>query len=364
MPTAKRPHIIIFNPDQNEDRIDSTLGFVHSYRCFEFGITCDVNDRTVMGPRGGCTPRSDDQALLHKIDRYTSYIEATKDPMMTVIAAIAGPVPEQIVVQMDSQNRPEIKPSCVDSTNEGATPGVRLKAFVEHFNSLDSMNEWAYTSVCNADFSSALQGIGNKIADIMAEKCPVQPFAGCRNGPAGTECSPCLPSCTIYDIENRGRENEQTMEVVWCGHVCENGLCTQADMQPCDYDANGKCNCPSGLSPTWFGADKQEYCAPLHFPGAPEVERDTALLTLVPRQDPTCQGEGCTGRSSACWYMSANTTCEHSAGFRIVRGEDPPPRTFADGRCAIISATEQLCSDGKDNDEDCLIDEDDPDCVD
>jgi hypothetical protein len=357
--SASRPDII-FNPDPNENRIDSTLGYLHSFRCFEFGITCDVNDRQVMGPRNNCEPREDDQALLYGISRYTAYIEAIKDPMMTVVAAIAGPVQDQVVVQMDAQNRPEIKPTCVDSTGEGADPGVRLKAFVEHFNGADAMGSWAYTSVCQSNFSDALEGIGNKIADIMAEKCPVQPFAGCREGPAGTSCSPCLPSCTIFDVENRNRPEQQRMIVHWCGHVCQNGLCTQADMQPCEYDGNGKCTCSGGLSPTLF--NDEEYCAPLLYPEPPEQERDPQLLTLIPREEPACSGDDCVGVTSACWYMSANTTCEHNAGFRIVRGEDPPPRTFADGRCAIIPIHEQLCSDGKDNDEDCLVDEDDPDC--
>jgi hypothetical protein len=358
--SASKPEII-FNPEQSD--IDSTLGYLNSFRCFEFGVNCDVNDRKVMGPRNDCTPRDDDQALLHKISRYTAYLESIKDPMMTVVAAIAGPVPEQIVVQMDAQNRPEVKPSCVDATGQGATPGVRIQAFVEHFNGADAMGTWAYTSVCQSNFSDALQGIGEKIADIMAEKCPVQPFAGCREGPPGTECAPCLPDCTVFDIENRGREDEIRMRVNWCGHVCENGLCTQADMSPCEYDANGRCTCSGGLSPTLFG--EEEYCAPLYYPDTPEVERDPNLLSLIPRQEPSCAGPDCpeTGVTSACWYMSANTTCEHGAGFRIVRGEDPAPRTFADGRCAIIPITEELCSDGRDNDEDCLIDEEDPDCV-
>lgn len=358
--SASHPDVI-FNPQEAD--INSPLGFVHSFRCFEFGVTCDINDRTVMGPRTGCVPRNDDQAYLHKIDRYTSFIESIKDPMMTIIAAITGPVPEQIIVQMDNQNRPELQKSCTDpvTPNQGADPAVRLKAFIEHFNAPDQMSEWAFTSVCASDFSSALRGIAQVIVEGMSEKCPVQPFAGCRDGPPGTACSPCLPKCTIYDIENRNRPDEQKMEVVWCGRVCQNGLCTQADMEECNFDDQGFCNCPAGLGPTVFGPERDQYCAPLLYPdGSPEVKIDSRLLTAVPRQEPSTEGD--IGRSSACWYMSANTSCEYGAGFRIARGDEPPPRTFADGRCSLIPIKEQLCNDGVDNDEDCLIDENDPDC--
>jgi hypothetical protein len=363
--SASQPDII-FNPSENENRIDSTLGYRLSFRCFEFGVTCDVNDREATGPRNDCVPREDDQALLYSISRYTAYLESLKDPMMTVVAAIAGPVPQQIAVVRDEEQRPEVDYSCKDPSDptEGAKPAIRIQSFVQHFNGAEAMDQWAFTSVCQSNFSDALQGIGNKIADIMAEKCPVQPFAGCRNGPAGTSCSPCLPDCTIFDVENRNREDQKRMKVHWCGRVCVNGLCTQADMQPCETDENGKCLCTGDLAPTLF--EGETYCAPLLYLEPPSAERDTRLLDLIPRQEPSCTGSDCTdiGVTSACWYMSDETTCQHGAGFRIIRGEDPPPRTFADGRCAIVPLEEHLCTDGKDNDDDCLVDEDDPDCQD
>ena len=353
----------LFDPNTSNDRIDSELGYIHSYRCFEFGVTCDTNDRTITGPRQGCVPRNDENALLHDIGHFTGFLEALKSPVMPIVAAITGPVPDQIMVQRDDKNRPELKYSCLDPADpdQGADPAVRIKAFVDHFNLKPDMDEWAFTSVCSEDFSSALEGIARKIVDEMSEKCPAQPFEGCRDGPPGTECSPCLPRCTIYDIERRNSLEEQKMEVVWCGRVCKDGLCTQADMVECDLNENGNCLCPEGLAPTTFGPDREVYCAPLlYHDSPPDVRRDDRLLSVIPRQE--CNTEGCIGRSSACWYMSANTPCEFGAGLRIVRGEDPPPNTFADGRCNLIPTTETLCNDGVDNDQDCLTDHEDPDC--
>ncbi len=357
----------LFNPDPNLDNINSALGYLTSFRCFEFGITCDVNDRTVVGPRHNCVPREDAQALLYPVSRYTSFLEALKDPLLMVIAAIAGPVPDVINVTTDN-GRPALDFSCHDpqNPNEGAVPGVRIRSVVGYFNAEDDMNQWAYTSVCSTDFSSALAGIGNKLADAMSEKCMLQPFAGCTAGPGGTQCAPCLPTCTVYDVEQRNTDQQKVLMIPWCGNVCQNGMCTPNDLQACEYDQNGKCTCPSGLYPTKLG--ENEGCAPLFYANAdPELDRDPTLAQAVPRQEPTCVGQDCPagteGQASACWYMSSDTTCEFGAGFKIVRAEDPPPRTFAQASCALVPAHEALCNDGKDNDEDCLVDTADPDCA-
>ncbi len=360
---------VLYNPDRSQDNINSQLGYLHSFRCFEFGIKCNQDGRT-PGSRTQCThERSDPSMMLHPIHRYTSFIESIKDPMMLIVGAIAAPVPETIIVEMQSCGRgeescPALKPSCFPTGSQhGADPAVRVNAFVDYFNTKDSMETWAYSSVCSSDFSSPLKGIGHILVDRMTEKCPVQPFAGCPQGPPGTFCSPCLPRCTIFDIERRNSDEEQRMEVVSCNRVCRNGLCTQDDMNECNFDEHGFCHCPDGQGPTTFGPERNIYCAPLLYPdGPPDLRRDIRLREAVPRQEPPCREETCIGRSSACWYLSAETNCPYAAGFRVVRAEDPPPQTFADGRCSLVPPTELLCNDGIDNDEDCYTDEEDPDC--
>jgi hypothetical protein len=156
--SASRPDIL-FNPDPNENRIDSTLGFLHSFRCFEFGVTCDVDDRQIMGPRNDCRPREDAQALLYPISRYVAFLTALQNPGRTVVAALAGPVGEQVIVQKDNQQRPEIKPSCVDAANEGAKPAVRIKALVSYFGTTEALEQWAYRSVCAFTYQDPLKGL-------------------------------------------------------------------------------------------------------------------------------------------------------------------------------------------------------------
>jgi hypothetical protein len=167
--SASRPDII-FDPDPNSNSIDSVLGFLHSFRCFEFGVTCDINDRNQMGVRQDCVPRDDDQAFLHSIDRYGQFINTLRDPGRVVVAAIAGPVPMEITVQMDDQNRPEVAPSCVDSTATGAIPGIRIEAFASLFNSPAALGGWAYASVCANSFESTMQALGLEIADRLGQQ--------------------------------------------------------------------------------------------------------------------------------------------------------------------------------------------------
>jgi hypothetical protein len=360
---------ILFNPDPNEDRIDSTLGPLNSFRCFEFGVTCDENARALPGPRNNCVPREDDGALLHSISRYTAYLEALKVPRKIVVAAIAGPVEDAVVVQKDAHDRPQLKSTCVGPSGHGATPGVRLRAFVDHFNNGAATQAWAYSSVCDGKFDDALTGIGDKLVSALSEKCPAQPFAGCSRGPAGTSCRACLPQCTVYDemVRTTGENTSETVrfQIPWCSTICRHGPCKEGDMQACAFDPNGKCTCPQGLRPTLF--EGKRYCAPLLYLNPPDTERDPRLLSLLPQLEPAAHDNDpttpLTGRASACWYLTENTQCPHFAGFRIIRGQDPAPQTHTQANCAVIPPSEHLCHDHLDNDEDCWVDSDDPDCI-
>jgi hypothetical protein len=281
-------------------------------------------------------------------------------------AVIGGPFDGTVEVGLDSQDRQEVTPTCTDSSGQGATPGIRLKAFTAHFNPPADLNGWAYTSVCNEDYTPALEGIGRKIAAAVSEQCPVQPFAGCPRGPDGTICAPCLPQCEVFDVVEPGRPGQHRLRVPWCGEVCGAGLCTEEKVRECGRDPNGRCVCPNRFYPTFlFG---REGCAPLRYPDAmPESDRDPSLAQLVPRLEPSCMGldcsEGTEGRASACWYLTRVTGCAFGAGLRIARAADPPSLTFTEFRCEFVPDTEQLCHDGDDNDHDCLTDSDDPDCT-
>ncbi len=331
--SASRPDDL-FDPDPDLDNMDSHIGPLTSFRCFEFGIDCNVNDRSI-GERIDCTHQRDDEnMMLHPVERYTSFLETIKDPAMTIVASIAGPVPEVIHVMNDSLNRPKVALSCYSNvTHDYAFPAVRLKAMTHHFNSLQAMDDWAFHSACDHDYSSPYYGIARRF--LESGDCLYEPIAGCENGAESTICSPCLPDCGFWDVEKSGGENiEKRLEVHWCGHVCVNGLCSEQDSEECMFDEHGYCHCSEGFGPTVFGHDRQPYCAPLlYVDGVPGINRDPGLLELIPRMEPPCEEEGCFGRASGCWYVSDDTKCDIGSTIRVVRGEDPTVFTVLDGYC-------------------------------
>ena len=133
-------------------------------------------------------------------------------------------------------------------------------------------------------------------------------------------------------------------------------------MEPCLFDTNGKCFFYYVFRPTLYGG--QPFCAPLLYQEPPNQQYDSRLLDLIDRVEPPCDGPECLGQASACYYLTDDTDCEHGVVMRIVFGTEPPERTFAIGSCEMVSTwTEQSCDDGMDNDEDCLIDTEDPDCT-
>lgn len=163
--SASEPDVI-FDPDPAQNSIDSTLGYLHSFRCFEFGVTCDINDRTQIGPRNDCEPREDSNALLHFVSRYVDFIGYLKDPGRTVVMSLAGPV-DEVAVTTDPQDRPMLDYSCTDTYGEGAVPGIRLAAFASHFNGPSDMDDWAYSEVCVSSFLSPFESLGLEIKDRL-----------------------------------------------------------------------------------------------------------------------------------------------------------------------------------------------------
>jgi hypothetical protein len=152
--------------DNTQTAIDTPLGPLTSYRCFEFGITCDVNDRTTLGERTGCVPRDDAGALLHPIRRYVDLLGSLRDPGRIVVAAIAGPPDgNSVTVGLDEYEQPDLEPSCIAASG-AAIPGIRLSAFVNRVTA-PVEQDGAYASVCQNSFTTALVSLGTRIAARM-----------------------------------------------------------------------------------------------------------------------------------------------------------------------------------------------------
>jgi hypothetical protein len=138
--------------DPSQTGLTDPLGPLTSFRCFEFGVTCDTNGRTTYGTRSGCKP-SDGKYLLRPSD-FASWLDSQRKGKV-YFAAIAGST-EKVEVAIDGY--PYLAPSCQSSTGSAA-PAIRLKAVVDAFSPRSS-----FTSICSGNLQVALSTIATRIA--------------------------------------------------------------------------------------------------------------------------------------------------------------------------------------------------------
>ncbi len=302
--------------------INSELGPLTSYRCHEFGITCDNNERTHTGLRQECRPRQDPGAKLYPISRYVDFLEWLKDPARLVVAAIGGPAADHsVVVQLDEQDNPQVQFSCTYG-DAGAVPGVRIRALVERFHGGEDTDR-AYQSICVDNLQSSLDGI-TQLIGARVSNCLPAPLKGCPDpgasmGPMGDgqPCNDaCVPSCQVTERQQPGSPWEIVTAIPWCREVCTTGVC------PGNTDAT------------------------LAYKGGHPDPIDPALPL------------------PACWHIEYSSNCFDSNFARLAmsRVQPAPERSTVAVDCDGLPSVESACEDGVDNDEDCLVDADDPDC--
>jgi hypothetical protein len=153
--SARNPQL--FDPSQQS--LTDPLGPLTSFRCFEFGIQCDVNDRNKVGPRKNCKPAGD---WLYKVEDYIKFfagIKGSKDRVL--MAAIAGPT-SPVTVGKDGQN-PSLGASC-QSGSGFAVPALRIGSVIQAFDG-------SVASICDNDFGPALAAIGASIRGRLGNQC-------------------------------------------------------------------------------------------------------------------------------------------------------------------------------------------------
>lgn len=320
--------------DNSATELDSPLGPLTSFRCFEFGFTCDINDRTTEGTRDYCVARQDAEARLHPISRYADGLLALRAPQTLVVAAWGGPVVPssagydagfRVVVARDASGLPEVGDSCT-TASYGASPGMRVFELVRQLSDDEALANWAWAATCSMDFTPGLAGVGNRLKESLGPGCLPAPLRGCADPGvefgtprAAQTCAineRCLPNCSVGEVRHQGTDQEYDIWLPFCLDVCTAGYC-EGNTNPSLAYAAGH---------------------------PPDLDPDLPV--------------------EACWHIAYNERCEVSnyAELRVARHEPAPPRTFAYAACQQLSGDELLCNDGADNDEDCLVDMDDPCC--
>ncbi|MCC6748602.1 MAG: VWA domain-containing protein [Deltaproteobacteria bacterium] len=220
--SAKNPQL--FDPSQQG--LTDPLGPLNSFRCFEFGIQCDINDRMKVGPRQNCVPAKD---YLYKVEDYVSFFKTLKPAGRLIMTAIAGPT-DRVEVGRDG-TEPSLRPSCQVSKTAIASPAIRLKAVLEKDAGLKA--DSLFYSICEQDFGPAMLALGKKIVGKLGGQCISSPLLtpggglACSAGSAVgknsagkdvTCAKSCLDKveCAVEEVIGQGTPTEKSTQVNKC----------------------------------------------------------------------------------------------------------------------------------------------------
>jgi hypothetical protein len=254
----------------------SQLGPRINFRCNEWGHICDGAAPNRNAPTGAVSDvvtyqncvSAEGNGLLKTVAETAAQIKALKaDPAgQIVMAAITGPKgPYQVrwkAAQIpDTGPWPEIAHSCTsDFDGSYADPSVRVTELVEQFG-----GNGALLSICDEDFTPALQVIAQKIEVLLKPPC--------IEGQIANKPDTSVPDCTVVSHTRNGSATVVDEMVPRCADTGGAGPCW--DLVP---GAAGTCAgqivqiTPAAGAPPPTSQDATVDCA-LCIPGVSAPER-------------------------------------------------------------------------------------------
>ncbi len=227
----------IFDADGNKTFwSDPSAAFPTSAVCWNAGVDCvgDPAGYDVCNPANkdvnGNSGVGDDAAVLHPMSRYIGLVEGLEqekkqlNAQQEVIVALIGGVSNSGDVFYSDvgdtdpgfQDSFGIGPGCTAPGDVAAVPPVRLRDMSEAFTP-DNM-----FSICESDYSPALEAIANKIRDQIKPAC----YTKCVKD---TDAATALvePECTVEE-NPPGNGTEDTVRIEEClrdasGYVIDPG---------------------------------------------------------------------------------------------------------------------------------------------
>jgi hypothetical protein len=182
----------------------ATLGPPVSFRCFEFGVTCDQTiDRTPDQTLTGCRSKTADDAgslddlYLFSIDEYFDFFSSLAPQGRVVLAGITGPyTPGNSIATTMNGAFLDLEPACSGPTGEAA-PGVRINELIRRFGAAGIVleDENSGNGICTNDFGPALSGLGDA-AQLNLGSCV--PARLTYQGEAVTD--PADASCAVTEV--------------------------------------------------------------------------------------------------------------------------------------------------------------------
>ncbi|HEX4404542.1 MAG TPA: hypothetical protein VH560_06930 [Polyangia bacterium] len=248
------PTTMLFN--QNSQLVSDPLGPLQSYRCNEFGHLCKGAKPPRLSMAGqmanltGTCVSAEDGIELRVADVVTSLKKVKTNPANILVAAIAGPPAPYIVgttpptLDDPAGAWPVIEHSCTQADGTYGDPAVRINQFVSAFQ-----GNGIFETICNDNFSQALQGIADLIGKKIGAPCVNGNILDTKDAPwTAADTSP--PDCTVIDHA----ENDQSSMVVDTPvPQCANNSTTGATTR-CWALSTDAMNCPGAHTVVFGGA--------------------------------------------------------------------------------------------------------------
>jgi hypothetical protein len=215
---------------------DRSLEPDNGYRCFEYGVTCDVSDPREPGEHASCRPR-EGSPYMYDVSEYVAFLRGLKrhPDRDILVAGIIGKSIDPIIVDAES-GLLVVAQSCDEGDGNTAFPPVRLRAFLEAF----AFNRQA--SICNANLAGALEQIGEFIGPPPEGACMPRNLIDGDPDQDGVQ-----PICSISEVRDPDTDWQTERIIGECDSVDDPGA--SSDL-PCYTLAEAPETCGAG-DPGW-----------------------------------------------------------------------------------------------------------------
>jgi len=179
------------------------LGPLTSYRCFEFGVTCDEPiDRGGDQVLQGCRP-DERSRHLHPVQRYHDFFSTLRPWGQVFLASITGPFRpgDAVRTRRDAQGNPDVAPSCTSpDASDSAAPAIRIHDLVRRFGADGViLGDLSAEGICGADFGPALIRLGQSV-DRLPCCCLENPLVHDMGGALVPIDDPAQAECEVTEV--------------------------------------------------------------------------------------------------------------------------------------------------------------------
>ena len=193
----------MFQPSAGGDDLNSPLGPMTSFRCFEFGVTCAETDPRAPGSRTECAASA--SPYMDDVGPYIEFLHDLKgNPSMVMVAGIFGDR-GPVEVRLDTNSQfpqlaPKLAPSCVGTVGGGeANPAIRLDDFLAGFPGRSQ-----FASICADELAGPLQSIASVVGGTAARSpCLLGEIADVDANTSGLQAD-----CRVYRVTEPGGAGE------------------------------------------------------------------------------------------------------------------------------------------------------------